>query len=120
MIKLHKESEQLIKDTFSRYTEVNKYVPSAGATIIHMYPVEDTKNPETGELNGYIDALLCDVHVYDIERKTVYKTKNKDGMDFLYLHGNVKIFKDGSTMVSFYEPVDILFGSSMSISRRNK
>jgi hypothetical protein len=69
--------------------------------IIHIYPKYDTYNAD-GELEGYIDSLFCDIHVYDIERMTKWKSKRThDGiMPFANLNiDQIKIFKDLSTMI---------------------
>jgi len=91
-------SEQYIKDTFSQYTEVYQ-MPKLikGRCIFHMYPYQDTTN-EDGSLVGYNDAMLFNLHIYDIENMNVWKTSNKDSLD-IDVPCKIRIFKDLSTMV---------------------
>lgn len=98
-IPIHEESKQYIEETLSRYTEVYemKHIENP---IIHMYAKEDTLN-EDGELNGYNDSLFFECHLYDTKKMEVYKTGNKDSLWFGegVQPSNVKLFKDGSTLV---------------------
>lgn len=103
-IPLHNKSEQYLREILAEYKET-KELPSIikGRCIIHMYPYEDTYEDD-GCLVGYIDAIHCELHIYDIENKTVYKTKMHDEIR-VDVPCRVRIFKDLSTMLIFDTPV---------------
>jgi hypothetical protein len=94
-----------IRKTLSQYLETNKIPESnIGRTIIHMYPVEDTYTKD-GELNGYMDAIFCNYHIYNINDMTVFKTQRLHDALHLKVPCEVKVFKDLSTMIVIDEPV---------------
>ena len=97
-IPISKVSEQYIKDTLSRYIEIEDMPKQiTGRCIFHMYPYQDTTD-ENGGLVGYQDAILFNLHIYDIDNMTVWKTSNKDSLD-IDVPCKTRIFKDLSTMV---------------------
>lgn len=100
-IPIHQESQQYIVKTFGWYEEVES-MPLIENPIIHMYAKEDTLDLETGELNGDADSLFSEYHFYDTKASKVFKSKRiHDAMYFdTDVHvSNVKLFKDGSTLV---------------------
>ncbi|ALS22146.1 hypothetical protein [Paenibacillus naphthalenovorans] len=101
-IELHQKSVDYVKEVFSKYIEVEQLDSIVTNPIIHIYPKKDTYEQD-GKLNGYIDALFSEFHVYDTEKKTVWKSKRlHDGIcpyEDLYVN-QIKIFKDLSTMIS--------------------
>lgn len=98
-IPIHKYGEEYIKETLSQYKEVER-MREIENPIIHMYAVEDTHDPNTGELRGYNDSLFCEYHYYDTKNMTVFKTQMHDGLFVGDVPiSNIKVFKDGSTLV---------------------
>ena len=112
----HPDSEEYIKKVFSMYTETDKapdYIK--GKCIIHMYPVLDTiVNGIYNDLEGFVDAYNCEVHIYNCTNKIVYKTKHHDQID-IKADCRVRIFKDISTMVIFDGGVRISYGQSIQV-----
>lgn len=103
MIKLHEDSKKYIIDTFEMYVE--EKMPrelEIERPIIHMYPYEDTRN-EYGELNGYNDSLFCELHIFDPNTRKKYVTRNHDAVNVFQANVyDIKVFKDGSTMITAY------------------
>lgn len=97
-IPITQQSEEFIRKTFKGYKEIEK-IPDVinGRCIIHMYPYRDTVE-EDGSLSGYIDAMFCELHIYDCNNSTVFKTKHIDAL-IINTISSIKIFKDLSTMV---------------------
>lgn len=119
-VALHQNSVNYAKETFEQYTEVDsmRYVENP---IIHMYPKEDTYE-ENGELNGYIDALFFEAHIYDTKNMTVWKSKKlHDGiMPYADLNvSQIKVFKDLSTMIVLHGKYQISRSTAMSIGKVN-
>lgn len=103
MIKLHEDSKQYIIETFEQYTE-NFFTDGMiiDRPIIHMYAKEDTRD-EDGNLNGYNDSLFCEVHIFDPVNRKKYVTGRHDGVNLFNANmRNVKVFKDGSTMLTTF------------------
>jgi hypothetical protein len=102
-VPISKWSEQYIKDTFAMYTETDKLEPMEKNCIIHIYPYEDTVRDEKAEeLVGFIDVMNCDLAIYDLTRKTVYKTHRHDAVNIrpdVDLSVQIRVFKDLSTMI---------------------
>lgn len=110
-----KDSEDYIKEALLCYTEISDKIESVkGRALIHMYPYEDTMINGANNLNGFIDAYLCEVHVYDVVNKTVYKYKYSDEINF-DVKCSTRIFKDLSTMIIIDEPIDIMYGSAIFV-----
>lgn len=110
----HSDSEKIIKETFSMYKETEK-IPEyiKGGCVIHIYPKSDTiVNGIDKDLEGYIDAYNCELHIYDCKNKTVYKSKLHDEV-MADAKCKIRIFKDLSTMVIFDEPVKFISGQSL-------
>lgn len=116
-IPIHQESEKYIKETLSQYTEINKRIDFIDDPIIHIYAIKDTRDLGTGELNGYSDSLFCEYHFYDLKNETVYKSRQHDGLWFGegVSPSNVKIFKDGSTLVQLRGRYDVMIGTSVHL-----
>lgn len=104
-IKLHDMSVEYLKSVFKGYHE--RVVDSSSFSsytidepIIHLYADSDTY-AEDGQLNGYVDSLFFNAHVYDPIRMVVYDRGKFDGLETWAADVNyVRIFKDGSTMIS--------------------
>ena len=100
-IELHQESVDYAKRVLGGYLEVQHLEEVLNNPILHIYPIEDTHDKD-GNLDGYIDALFCNIHIYDTENRRVLKrSKLYDG---IIPQGNlsisqIKIFKDLSTMI---------------------
>lgn len=117
-VPIHQQGEEYIKETLSLYKEVDR-MHEIENPIIHMYAVEDTHDPNTGELRGYSDSLFCEYHYYDTKNMEVFKTRMHDA---LFLSeapvSNIKVFKDGSTLVQFVNgKYEISFGTAVSLYR---
>jgi hypothetical protein len=101
-VPITKFSEEYIIATLGQYKEISELEPISGRCIIHMYPKHDTVKDDNGDdLRGYLDAMNCDLHIYDVNKMTVYKTEYHDAIS-LYdtnLSIMVKVFKDLSTMI---------------------
>ena len=101
-IEIHQNSIDYVKEIFSKYTETTELKSTYKSPIIHMYAKEDTYD-EQGNLNGYIDGLFFELHLYDTENSTVWKSNRYyDGIcpfDDLRV-SQIKIFKDMSTMIA--------------------
>jgi len=113
-VQIEQESVDYLKTVFDDYIEVyNPIEEIQGRCIIHIYPKHDTYNIE-GELNGYIDAILCDMHIYDLNNKVVYKTRYHDSI-LLNVPCETRIFKDLSTMLIIDGGVEIVYGTGLSV-----
>jgi len=105
-IKLHKESEEYIKNTLSEYKQVEKLpFQINGRTIIHLYATSDTMD-SSGELQGFVDALLFTMRVYMCTTMTYWEVENRDGLE-LFVPAGIRIFKDGSTMIIIDSPITL-------------
>ncbi len=103
-IKLHPESVDYIEKTLNQYSETDE-LKIINNPIVHIYAKEDTRDVETGGLNGHTDALFSEFHIYDPKEMTIYKTKGQHDSIMFYNGATpemVKIFKDGSTLLSFW------------------
>lgn len=117
MIKLHEDSKRYIIETFELYTE-DFFTDGLiiDRPVIHMYAKEDTRN-ENGDLNGYNDSLFCEVHVFDPLNRKKYVTGKHDGVNVYNAKmRNVKVFKDGSTMLTTYGKHRIECNQALEIS----
>ena len=118
MVELHQKSKQYIVNTFERYTE-DFFTDGMiiDRPVIHMYAKEDTID-SYGQLNVYIDALHCEVHVYDVVNGKKYKTRRlHDGVNVYNAKmRSVKVFKDGSTMLTTYGKHRIECNQALEIS----
>jgi hypothetical protein len=115
-IPIHRDSEEYIRETFSQYEEVDR-MREIENPIIHMYAIEDTRDLETGDLNGYSDSMFCEYRYYDTKKMKFFKTRKHDA---LYLTdipvSNIKIFKDGSTLIHLrYGKYEIGFGTAVHL-----
>lgn len=101
---------------FKDYKEVKKPIEEIkGRCIIHIYPKKDTYE-EDGELYGYYDALLCEMHIYDCNNEIVYKTKYHDSI-YLDVPIGTRIFKDLSTMLVIDGGIILSYGTGLSVYR---
>lgn len=115
-VPIEKESVEYLQKVFKDYKEVNKPIEEIkGRCIIHIYPKRDTYE-ENGELSGFCDALLCEMHVYDCKNKLVYKTQNHDSV-YLGVPSETRIFKDLSTMLVIDGGVQLLYCTGLSVYR---
>jgi len=114
-IEITQQSEDYIKEVLSWYTETTKQPkPFKGRTIIHIYPKEDTIEPN-GNLKGFIDTFMSNVHIYNTVDKTVYKINNKDNVE-VNVPCQVKIFKDLSTIIVIDKPIRFGWFQSLEIN----
>lgn len=114
-IALHKDSVEFLAQVFDSY-EDGKLNSSAVVKnpIVHLYATKDTKN-EDGDLNGYNDALFFDAHIYDTVNDIKYVETQHDSVDIgEATMSQIKIFKDGSTMMLFFG--DYKFGNTTTLS----
>jgi hypothetical protein len=119
-IELHQKSVEYIKETLGQYTEVDS-LDTVENPIIHIYPIKDTYDKD-GELDGYIDALFFEAHIYDTKNMKVCKSKKlHDGiMPFADLFiPQIKVFKDLSTMIVLHGKYNIGRYTAMSIGKVN-
>ncbi len=110
-VKLHKNSEKYIKDTFSRYTEIDNpqlsdRIDLTHGAIIHMYPVGDTTNKH-GEKIGYCDSIFFKIKIYDTHARTVITSKDRFDAIEITQSSDIRIFKDGSTLITLRRPIKI-------------
>ena len=115
-VQIEQESVDYLQEVFKEYKEVDKPLYEIKRRcIIHIYPKKDTYE-EDGELYGYCDALLCDIHIYDCDNKLFYKTQNHDSV-YLDVPSGTRIFKDLSTMLIIDGGVTLSYGTGLSIYR---
>ena len=72
--------------------------------IVHMYP------REFAFPNGYYDSKFFDLVLFNIETKTKRTIHNRDGIDFYSSSVPIqfiRIYADGSTLISFREEMTI-------------
>lgn len=125
-MEISEKSKKMINEVFSRYKEVNlppllDGIKIDGRTIIHTYPTKDTQNDKDDELDGFIDALLFDVHIFDVDKSLVYKSRGHDRIDYYgFKIISQEIFKDGSTMIIIDTPVKIHLGQSIGVFNRKE
>ncbi|NBI30999.1 hypothetical protein [Chengkuizengella marina] len=115
-ISIHKYSEDYIKKTLSQYKEVDSMIVIEHP-IIHMYAKKDTYD-ECGELNGYVDSLFCEYHFYDLTKLQLFKSRRfHDGLWFGegVKPTNVRLFKDGSTLIQLRGKFGIMIGTSVHL-----
>lgn len=107
-------SRKYIDETFSKYKEVEEPIEIVNKRcVIHMYPKTDT-TPDDDIVDGYVDAFNCEVHVYDVEKKIKYISECHDDIQIDKRCG-VRIFKDGSTMITIDGGVRIYYYHSIDI-----
>jgi hypothetical protein len=103
-IKLHQNSIDFLESVFNPYKEeILTDETIIKNPIIHMYAEEDTYDDD-GTLNGYIDSLFFKADIYDPSNGIKYSGKGlHDSISFYDINPwQVRIFKDGSTMVLFH------------------
>lgn len=116
-VKLRPESREYIKRTFEQYKPGTGLVPTrfAGKIVIHVYPTADTLDAR-GKLCGYADALFFRFVVYDVDRRVFWEVRKRDS---IRLHGlpqaELKVFKDGSYMVTIPGPSWLVIGQSVAV-----
>lgn len=110
------ESQKYVDYLTKTYTETDE-VPKRinGRTLIHIYPKEDTIEDGSDDSHGFVDAFNCEIHIYNTENMTVFKTKRHDQVE-MSVPCNVRIFKDLSTMLIIDTPVT--FGLYQSLEVR--
>ncbi|WP_024622581.1 hypothetical protein [Metaclostridioides mangenotii] len=112
-IDLYKPSEEYLnidkkcgyKETTEEITKIKK-----GRCIIHTIPVRDTYSSDDNEkLDGFCDAILFRVKVYDCKNRIVYSPDRLfDNITFLNgVECQTRISKDLSNMYIFDFPVEI-------------
>ncbi|MEM4994831.1 hypothetical protein WKH56_19915 [Priestia sp. SB1] len=109
------ENLDYIEKVFSQYDESTEEINEIkGRAIIHMYPKSDTHN-KNGSLDGFIDALFFEAHIYDVDNNRVYRTgATKDEIQ-IDVESRVRFFKDLSTMIIINTPIKIRYGQSMTV-----
>lgn len=119
-IPIHEEGQKYLNEVFTNYTEV-KEMGKVCNPIIHMYAKRDTFE-EDGSLNGYIDSLFCDCYIYDTKKMEVYKKSYSDSVYFGKDAevSNMRVFKDGSSMVMLYGDYDVSYGTSIYLYKITK
>lgn len=118
-IDLHRNSIEYINEVFKQYKEVNTFFDTVIDPIIHMYPKEDTYD-ESGKLNGYTDAIFCEIHIYDTSNLTVYKSQRlHDSLNSFsdLCVQQIKIFKDLSTLIKLKGTYKINFFTSLELRK---
>lgn len=103
MVKLHEKSVEYMHEVFEMYTKAELRTDTIITNpIIHLYAMEDTYNDE-GELNGYLDSLFFRADIYDTIKLLKYTSEGlHDSVNYYEIYpSHVKIFKDGSTMLTF-------------------
>lgn len=106
------KSEEIIREVYNRYEEVQSLgFRLDGHTVIHVYPTEDTYRGD--DLHGLMDSLFFDAWVFNNGKKCLYRWH--DQITFDVKPSFIRIFKDGSTMITIDEPIIIFFGQSMNI-----
>lgn len=118
VIKLSKDDKAYIAEVFGYYAEqptVGMSMEFKNGVIAHLYA-----NRSTGMEGdrGYIDALLFTLKLYDYETKICYVSHaNHDNISSLAgLRMQVRLFKDGSTMVIVKQPCKVELYQSAEIS----
>lgn len=121
---LCERSKAMIGEIFGRYTPIDKLPDSITEKIvIHMYPTKDTlsDDPNVYDESGYDDALLFEAKFYLTESKRVYSIQSRDSIE-VRVPAEVKIFKDGSTMVVINAlqsvPLLISLGQAIAVWRK--
>lgn len=112
---IHNESiEYLNLLELDKYKELNKLPQNIkGRCVIHIYPYEDTNDgSDCGK--GFIDAFNCELHIYDEDNKSVFKTKGHDEIN-VRVPCKVRIFKDLSTMLIIDTPVKFFNGQLFEV-----
>lgn len=104
-VELHQESVKYIREVLGMYTEIDRLDDTKHFKnpIIHIYPIKDTYDVN-GELRGYIDSIFFNLHFYDTENKTVWKSKRSHDAIIPFMananFSQIKIFKDLSTLIA--------------------
>jgi hypothetical protein len=106
-IQLHQDSVEYL-DILYKYKSIKEFPKIFKSPVIHMYAKRDTYN-ENGDLDGYRDSLLFECFIYEPDTMTVYKSPNlHDTIRFNEVTpSDVRIFKDGSTLISFFGEVKV-------------
>jgi hypothetical protein len=106
-IPLHQDSVEYL-DILSKYEKVDEFKKQFKSPVIHLYAKRDTYD-ENGDLDGYKDALFFECYIYEPDTMTVYKSPRlHDTVRFNEATPNdVRIFKDGSTLLSFFGEVEV-------------
>lgn len=119
-VPISKDSEDYIMRVLKDYNSVDDRIQQIeGRCLIHLYPKEDTMINGKDELHGYIDAMLCEMYVYDTKRMEKYYYGWVDQVDS-EVPCRVRVFKDLSTMLIFDKPIDILYGSSTTVTKKGE
>jgi len=108
-------SVNTIKVLVDEYTQVKECPKYFSSPIIHLYAKKDTYD-ECGNLNGYSDSLFFECHVYDTINGIVYKSDSlHDSFACCNAKPNqIRVFKDGSTLISFLDNVQIGFKQTIT------
>lgn len=121
-IKLHENSVRYIDEVFNMYMERELTRDTVITNpIIHLYAEEDTYD-ENGELKGYRDSLFFKADIYDPKRKIKhFGTSLHDSVSFYNISpSQVNIFKDGSTMLTFFGDAEIGLLTSLCVYKHDK
>ncbi len=115
-IKLNDKDGEDVISVLAKYKSIDKPLDVySHKSLLHIYPTADTYDKD-GKLNGYRDSLFFELHVYNVNTMTVYKTENKDGVNFdnIPIRG-VRVFKDGSFIVMINEPFTLGISQCVSV-----
>lgn len=106
-IQLQQDSVEYL-DILNKYEKIEKPPKVFKSPVIHMYAKEDTYS-KYGDLNGYRDSLFFECYIYEPDSMTVYKSgRLHDSIRFdEATPSDIRIFKDGSTLLSFFGDVEI-------------
>jgi len=116
-VPISEDSQEYARKVLSQYEEVTEPIKEIESRcVLHLYPNHDTMIDEIDEITGYIDALFCELHVYDVQNRKVYKHKYCDGVITNgVLNQSTRIFKDLSTMIIIEEPVKISYYTAVEV-----
>jgi len=109
------KSHDHIRNLAKIYTETNEPPKIInGRTLIHIYPKSDTIEDYSDDSHGFVDALNCEIHIYNTDNMTVFKTERHDQVE-MRVPCNVRIFKDLSTMLIIDTPVTFGWYQSLEV-----
>lgn len=118
-IKLHKNSVDYLERIFEQYTDgqLNRNTVVSNP-IVHMYAKKDTYAND-GELEGFVDSLFFRVEIYDPINLIRYHIENfHDSINFNNVSPyEVKIFKDGSTLLAFTQDCRFRLLTTLQVDR---
>ena len=121
-VKLTETSTGMIKDIFARYKKAEGDLPDGltGRTIFHIYAKSDTINQD-GDLEGFEDSLFFTLKVFNMVSMSYWEVRNRDSVELdrygFAIGADIRIFKDGSTMIIVDGDIEICWYQAVEISR---